>query len=58
MMFATRPEGSLTSSYKICIYKPAPAAMNTLVAVVVGITETQATERAEAVLKALQELEK
>lgn len=58
MMFRTDTTGNLAAGYKASIYEPAKEAQNTLVATVYGWNQSLATRRAEAVLKALQELEK
>ena len=58
MMFISEVTGSLTAGYKASIYEAVHEPANKLIATVHGWSEYIVCERAKAVLKALQELEK
>lgn len=57
-MFRTDTTGHLVAGYKASIYERADEPANKLIATVYGWSEPITVQRAEAVLKALQELEK
>lgn len=58
MMFFAEIEGSVRAGWKISIYKPRSEPTNELIATVFGWSKALTTQRAQAILKALQELEK
>lgn len=58
MMFIAAPTGNVMQGWKISIYEAVNEPQNKLIATVYGFSESFTQKRAEAVLKALQELEK
>lgn len=58
MMFIAEPVGDLRNGWKASIFKAVNEPQNELIATVYGWNQSLTTRRAEAVLKALQELEK
>ena len=58
MMFITNAEGSARAGWKVSIYKPRNEPTNELIVTVFSWSEGLVTQRAQAILKALQELQK
>ena len=58
MMFITDVKGSARSGWEASIYKLRNEATNELIVIVFSWSEGLVTQRAQAILKALQELEK
>ena len=58
MMFTTDAEGSTWAGWKVSIYKPRNEPTNELIVTVFSWSEGLVTQCAQAIIKALQELEK